>query len=238
MGRVFAGSKSSRGPHHDVRGTVQTERARIDGRQDGVNHARRMCVRSGFEEPVHRLTNHSCGHTTPWSAAPTYPWRSKKVPVSRDFWCGNRRRSSPGPHVNTALRRSEATLLRCCNRARGHTFADRRSVTPEVAGSSPVAPVKIPANRRLLLPVEAQTTAGLTSSRVDPAQRSSFAAPFRSRLAPVMASIPRKSRTPFARTERSLWAGTSPIPSRSGWPRACNVGAATARLKIKAGRPG
>jgi len=36
-----------------------------------------------------------------------------------------------------------------------------RPVTPEVAGSSPVAPVKVPANRPLLLPDLAQSTAGL-----------------------------------------------------------------------------
>jgi hypothetical protein len=36
-----------------------------------------------------------------------------------------------------------------------------RPVTPEVAGSSPVAPVKTPANRPLLLPDLAQSTAGL-----------------------------------------------------------------------------
>jgi hypothetical protein len=41
-----------------------------------------------------------------------------------------------------------------------------RPVTPEVAGSSPVAPAKVPANRHLLLPGLAQSTAGLPT---DPA---------------------------------------------------------------------
>jgi hypothetical protein len=44
-----------------------------------------------------------------------------------------------------------------------------RHVTPEVAGSSPVAPVKIPANLHLLLLDQAQSTAGSSGSRAHPA---------------------------------------------------------------------
>jgi hypothetical protein len=47
-----------------------------------------------------------------------------------------------------------------------------RPVTPEVAGSSPVAPAKVPANRRLLLPTETYATAGFFASRADPARES------------------------------------------------------------------
>jgi len=44
---------------------------------------------------------------------------------------------------------------------RPRSFASARAVTPEVAGSSPVAPAKVPPNLGLLLPGLAQSTAGL-----------------------------------------------------------------------------
>jgi hypothetical protein len=59
---------------------------------------------------------------------------------------------------------------------------DRRPVTPEVAGSSPVAPAKSPVNRHFLLPARRKTTAGFVSSRAHPAPE--IAA--QSRLKPVI----------------------------------------------------
>ncbi len=66
-----------------------------------------------------------------------------------------------------------------------------RPVTPEVAGSSPVPPVKVAANRHLLLPCGAQLTAGFASSRADPARGSAC----NRRKEPAVAANPRRRMT-------------------------------------------
>src|SRR6266480_4861197 len=83
----------------------------------------------------------------------------------------------------------------------------KRPVTPEVAGSSPVAPVRSLGNRHALLSLEAQTNACYLRSGGDPAglvlvgllasRRIDIRHPFRARRAPEeqLGCMPRERRS-------------------------------------------
>src|SRR6266542_354922 len=76
-------------------------------------------------------------------------------------------RESPQPQGREALRFTGIPADPRSTRKRHD-----RPVTPEVAGSSPVAPVKVPANWRLLLPHWTKSTGDFLSSRAHPARES------------------------------------------------------------------
>src|SRR5438094_5701866 len=71
------------------------------------------------------------------------------------------------------------------------------SVTPEVAGSSPVAPVKLPANRHVLLSPRAQSTAGFLDPVYVPHGSAVPSAPDRSSAATTLVRSRTHPASPF-----------------------------------------
>jgi hypothetical protein len=99
-----------------------------------------------------------------------FPLRQRSIPhVSRVRLpeVPGRARQSPQVKLRKILPMQEIPAH--SRSARNH---QDRLVTPEVAGSSPVAPAKVPANRSLLSPPLAQSTVGFFASRADPARES------------------------------------------------------------------
>jgi hypothetical protein len=124
-----------------------------------------------FNEPSGRVEAESGDVVEAGTTATTHmPHRLCRVLAGRS-------RSQPVRYLRNCL--LQAVIP---GRSRLWPVAPYRPVTPEVAGSSPVAPAKSPANLHFLLPARRKTTAGFVSSRAHPAPE--IAA--QSRLKPVI----------------------------------------------------